>query len=257
MPIKRLNTGLYDLTLSSHIIFYHTVSYGTCLCKQQQLSSWIYVHECHCVSDDISEAAAGCLWTGAAADITLSLSLSACASAHVSVRVCLCVCICPQMYQHVCTLMRTRDNVLLCVEGAGEKPNSQGHSSSASSCPVSAPSLLTCRENGDQEDFHNNIQRGAQVTINGFSPFVTLPRFYSFDNKHIINTAVACRAEEKVKTMRSGRCKGLLSETCIGWCSRKWNPGQQHGPKHLVILHVSRMRKLSISPGTTVFGMLL
>lgn len=155
-------------------------------------------------------------------------------------RVCLCVCICPQMYQHVCTLMRTRDNVLLCVEGAGEKPNSQGHGSSASSCPVSAPSLLTCRENGDQYHFHNSVQRGAQATVNGFSPFVTLPRSDSFGNKHVINTAVACRAEEKVKTTRSGCCKGLLTETCIGWCSRKGSSGQQHGPKHALIPYVSR-----------------
>lgn len=36
--------------------------------------------------------------------------------------------------------------MLLCVDGGGEKPNSQGHSSSASSCHVSAPPMLTCGE---------------------------------------------------------------------------------------------------------------
>lgn len=90
------------------------------------------------------------------------VSLSVCFCTRVRPCVCVCVCLCvrrwPQMHQHVCTLIRERDNALLCVEGAGKKPNRQGHSSSASSCPLAAPSLLTHRENGNRGDFHFKIE---------------------------------------------------------------------------------------------------
>lgn len=81
--------------------------------------------------------------------VSLYFSQCVCAYAHVSARmapVCVFVCAYGHKCKHVCTLTRVRDNVLLCVDGGGEKPNSQGHSSSASSCHVSAPPTLTCGE---------------------------------------------------------------------------------------------------------------
>lgn len=122
------------VTSHNHIVFYHS---NVFVWGQQQLLSWTYgrVYVSVTVRNMTSARSCWLLVTAAAADITLRLSLAACVFAHVSVRVGLCVCMWPQMHQHVCTLISVRDNVLLCAEGAGGKPNSQGHSSSAAAVP--------------------------------------------------------------------------------------------------------------------------
>lgn len=80
------------------------------------------------------------LWTGAAAEIlraSISPIFCVCVYAHVPGRtglVWVFVCAYDHRCKHVCTVS---DNVLLC----GEKPDSQGHSSSASSCFISAPPI--------------------------------------------------------------------------------------------------------------------
>lgn len=71
--------------------------------------------------------------------------LPVCAYAHVpACMACVCVFVCAYGHKckHVCTLTRVSDNVLLCGSGS-EKPNIQGHSSSTSSCLISAPPITT------------------------------------------------------------------------------------------------------------------
>lgn len=78
-----------------------------------------------------------CVWTVCVCGRCVCARARACSSTRVSVR--------PYGHKckHVCTLAAARDNVVLYVDGVGQKPNSQGHSSSASSCPVPTPPTLT------------------------------------------------------------------------------------------------------------------
>lgn len=100
MLIKTLNTGLYDLTLSSHIIFYHTVSYRTCLCKASSCR-----HGSMCTSVTVCHMTSARQLPPVCEQVLLQILPSVCLSRPELLHTCPCACVFVCAYAHKCISM--------------------------------------------------------------------------------------------------------------------------------------------------------